>query len=333
MRSDQLTRHEILKLLVGAVASLALPVAALAQQATRVRRIGFVGATTVDGLPGRLEAFRAGLRELGYHEGRNVVIEQRWADGRYERLPALFDELVRRDVEVLVTHGTPATRAAKRATATIPIVMATSGDAEASGLVASLGRPGGNVTGLTFFNPELAAKRFELLKEILPGLTNVGLLLNTANPVNEQIVPAIKLTAQALGLDVHLFGVRAVAELEGALAAMAARPVGAVVAIDDAVLIDHAPMVAKLALQQRLPSSGWPDYALAGGLIAFGVNFPDLFRRAATFVDKILKGAKPADLPVERATKFETIVNLKTARALGLDVPGSILSRADEVVE
>jgi len=326
-------RREFISLLGGAAATTAWPIAALAQQPTKVARIGFVGATAADGLPERVVAFRAGLRALGYQEGRDIVIEFRWADGRYERLPALFDELARRDVDVIVTHGTPGVLAAKQATATIPIVMATSGDAEGSGLVASLARPGGNVTGLTFFNPELAAKRFELLKEILPSLTEVGLLLNPANPINEPIVPIIRLTAQALGLEVHPFGVRGPAEFEHAFAAMAARRVGAVVVIDDATLIDNAPAVARLALQHRLPSSGWPDYALAGGLVAYGVNFPDLFRRAATFVDKILKGAKPADLPVERATKFETVVNLKIAKALGLDVPTAILLRADQVIE
>ena len=326
-------RREFITLLGSAAATKAWPVAAVAQQSTKFARIGFVGANAADSLPQRVEAFRAGLRELGYQEGRDIDIEFRWADGQYERLPALFNELVRRGVDVIVTHGTPGILAAKQATATIPIVMATSGDAEASGLVASLARPGGNVTGLTFFNPELAAKRFELLKEILPSLTEVGLLLNPANPINEPIVPAIKLTAQALRLEVHPFGVRAPADFEGAFVAMAAKRVGAVVVIDDATLIANAPAVARLALQQRLPSSGWPDYAVAGGLIGYGVSFPDLFRRAAKFVDKILKGAKPADLPVERATKFETIVNLKTAKALGLDVPTAILLRADEVIE
>jgi putative ABC transport system substrate-binding protein len=324
-------RREVITLLGGAAA--AWPLVARAQQATKVSRIGFVGLTAADSLPQRTEAFRAGLRDLGYQEGRNIVIEFRWAEGRYEQLPALFNELVRRNVDVIVTHGTPGILAAKQATATIPIVMATSGDAEASGLVASLARPDGNVTGLTFFNPELAAKRFELLKEVLPGLTEVGLLLNPANPINEPIVPTIKLTAQVLGLEVHPFGVHSTAEFEGAFAAMAAKRVGAVVIIDDAVLIANAPAVARLALQQRLPSSGWPDYAIAGGVIGYGVNFPDLFRRAAIFVDKILKGAKPADLPVERATKFETIVNLKTSRALGLELPTATLLRADEVIE
>jgi putative ABC transport system substrate-binding protein len=323
-------RREFITLLGGAVA---WPLRLSAQQPPKVARIGFLGAASATGYASHLRGFRQGLADLGYVEGTTVVIEYRWAEGKIARLPELAAELVRSKVDVIVTHGTPGILAAKQATATIPIVMATSGDAEASGLVASLARPGGNVTGLTFFNPELAAKRFELLKETLPGLTEVGLLLNPANPINEPIVPMIKLTAQALGLEVHPFGVRSPAEFEGAFAAMAAKRVGAVVVIDDATLIANAPAVARLALEQRLPSSGWPDYAVAGGVLGYGVKFPDLFRRAATFVDKILKGAKPADLPVERATKFETIVNLKTAKALGLDVPTATLLRADEVIE
>jgi putative tryptophan/tyrosine transport system substrate-binding protein len=328
-------RREFIALLGGAVAALAIlwPHAACAQQPQRVARIGFLGAASATGFASQLRGFRQGLADLGYIEGTTLVIEYRWAEGQNDRLPALAVELVRSNVDVIVTHGTPGILAAKQATATIPIVMAASGDAEASGLVASLARPGGNVTGSTFFNPELAAKRFELLKETLPGLTEVGLLLNPANPINEPIVPMIKLTAKALGLDVHPFGVRGPVEFEGAFAAMAAKRVGAVVIVDDATLIANAPAVAKLALQQRLPSSGWPDYAVGGGLIGYGVNFTDMFRRAATFVDKILKGTKPTDLPVERATKFETIVNLKTAKALGIDVPTATLLRADGVIE
>jgi putative tryptophan/tyrosine transport system substrate-binding protein len=323
-------RREFIRLIGGA--AVAWPLSARSQP-HKVPRIGFLGAASETGFANQLRGFRQGLADLGYQEGRDIVLEFRWAEGRYEQLPALFDELVRRNVDVIVTHGTPGILAAKQATATIPIVMASSGDAEASGLVASLARPGGNVTGMTFFNPELAAKRFELLKETLPGLTEVGLLLNQANPINEPIVPTIKLTAQAHALQVHPFGVRGPAEFEGAFAAMAAKRVGAVVIIDDATLIANAPAVARLALQQHLPSSGWPDYAVAGGFIGYGANFPDMFRRAATFVDKILKGTKPTDLPVERATKFETIVNLKTAKALGLDVPTATLLRADQVIE
>jgi putative ABC transport system substrate-binding protein len=324
-------RREFITLLGGAAA---WPLAARAQQpAGKVFRIGFVGLPTADSLPKRPEAFRAGLRDLDYQEGRNVIIEYRWADEHYERLPALFAEMVGLNVDVIVTHGTPGILAAKQATTTIPIVFAAAGDAVASGLVSSLAQPGGNVTGLTYFNPELAAKRLELFKEVMPGLTDVGILSNPANPFNEAIVPAMRVTAQALKLALHQYGVRGPAEFEGAFAAMATRRVGALVVLDDATLIANASAVAKLALQQRLPSSGWPDFAVAGGLMAYGVNFPDMFRRAATFVDKILKGANPPELPVERSTKFETIVNLKTAKALGLEVPPSLLVRADQVIE
>ncbi len=324
-------RREFITLLGGAAA---WPLAARAQQpASRIFRVGFVGLPTADSLPKRPEAFRAGLRDLGYQEGRNIVIEFRWADGHYERLPALFAELIRLNVDVIVTHGTPGGLAAKQATTTIPIVFATAGDAVASGLVASLARPGANVTGSTYFVPELSAKQLELLKEAIPALTDVAILLNPANPMNEPAVPAMKLTAQLLKLQLHQFGVRGPAEFDGAFAAMAARRVGALVVIDDATLIANAPAIAKLAFRQRLPASGWPDFAAAGGLMAYGANYLDMFRRAATFVDKILKGTNPMDIPVERATKFETIVNLKTAKALGIDMPTSLLLRADEVIE
>jgi putative tryptophan/tyrosine transport system substrate-binding protein len=306
-----LRRREFITLLGGAAA--AWPLAARRQQpSAKVFRVGFLGLPTANSLPKRPEAFRAGLRDLGYREGRDFVIEYRWADGKHDQLPALLADLVRLKVDVILTHGTPGVLAAKRATTTIPIVMAVVGDALGSGIVSSLARPGGNVTGLTFFNPELAAKRLELLKEALPGLTDVGLLLNLANPVNESILPEMNGVAQPLKLELHQFDVRAPTEFEGAFAAMAAKRVGAFVVIDDAMLISNAPAVAALALKQRLPSCGWPDFAIDGGLMAYGVDFPDMFRRAATFVDKILKGAKPGDLPIERSTKFEIIVNLKT---------------------
>jgi putative tryptophan/tyrosine transport system substrate-binding protein len=329
--ASHIERRKFLATLGGAAATW--PLAARAQQATKAYRIGFVGMPSADSLPQRTEAFRAGLRELGYQEGRNIVIEYRWADGQYERLPALFAEMVRLNVDVIVTHGTPAALAAKQVTDRIPIVMAVVGDAEASGLVASLARPGGNVTGLTFFNPELSAKRLELLKETIPGLTDVGVLLNSENPINEPVIPVMARTAEALKLKLHQFGVREPAEFEAAFDEMGVKRIGALVILDDAILIANAPALAQIALRKHLPSSGWPDYAVAGGLLSYGVNFPDMFRRAAAFVDKILKGAKPGDLPVERATKFETIVNLKTARAISIDLPTSILLRADEVIE
>jgi putative tryptophan/tyrosine transport system substrate-binding protein len=330
MHFDQLKRREFITLLGGAAA---WPLEARAQPAEKIFRVGFVGLPTADSLPKRPDAFRAGLRDLGYREGRDIVIEFRWADGHYERLPALFAELIRLNVDVIVTHGTPGGLAAKQATTTTPIVFATAGDAVASGLVASLARPGGNVTGSTYFIPELSAKQLELLKETIPGLSDVAILLNTANPMNEPIVPAMKLTAESLKLQLHQFGVRGPAEFDGAFAAMATERVGALVVIDDATLIANAPTIAKLASRQHLPASGWPDFAATGGLLAYGVNYLDMFRRAATFVDKILRGTKPNDIPVERATTFETIVNLRTAKALGIEIPSTLLARADEVIE
>jgi putative ABC transport system substrate-binding protein len=324
-------RREFITLLGGGVA--VWPLAAPAQQSSKVFRIGYVSPLGTNSLPKRLDAFRAGLRDLGYEEGRNIVIEYRWAEERYDRLPALFAEVVRLNVDVIVTHGTPGALAAKQATNTIPVVMAAIADAEASGVVASLARPGGNVTGLTIFVPELAAKRLELLKETMPNLTDVGVLLNAINPANEPILPAIRRTAEPLKLKLHQFGVRGPADFEAAFAEMAAKRIGALAMIEDATLLANAPALAQIALQHRLPSSGWRDYAVAGGLLSYGINFPDMFRRAATFVDKILRGTKPTDLPVERAMKFETIVNLKTARAIGIELPTSILLRADEVIE
>jgi len=324
-------RREVIALISGPAA--AWPFVARAQEVTKAYRIGFVGLPSAGSLPERPEAFRSGLRNLGYQEGRNFVIEYRWAEERYERLPALFAELVRLNVDVIVTHGTPGALAAKEVTNTIPIVVAAIADAEASGVVASLAKPGGNMTGLTIFIPELAAKRLELLKETVHGLTDVGVLLNAINPANAPIIPAMGRTAEKLKLNLHQFGVRGSDEFEAAFAEMASKRIGALVVIDDAILIANAQTLALLTLQQRLPSSGWRDYAVAGGLFSYGVSFTDMFRRAANFVDKILKGAKPSDLPVERASKFETVVNLKTAKALGIEVSTSLLLRADEVIE
>jgi ABC-type uncharacterized transport system substrate-binding protein len=328
-------RREFITLLGGAAtASLAWSRVAFAQQpSTKVFRIGFLGLSTADSLPKRPEAFRVGLRDLGYQEGRDFVIEYRWADGNYDRLPALIADLARLNVDVIVTHGTPGALAAKTAT-TIPVVLAVVGDPLGSGIVSSLARPGGNVTGLAIFTPELAAKRIELLKEILPDLTDVGILTNSANPlINDRILPQMSSIAQPLKLALHQFDARSPAEFEPALAAMAAQRVGALTVIEDAMLISNAPAVAALALKRRLPSSGWPDYATGGGVIGYGVDFTDMFRNAATFVDKIMKGAKPGDLPIQRATKFEIIVNLKIAKALALTIPYNLLVRANEVIE
>ena len=322
-------RREFITLLGGAAA--AWPFVARAQQPSF--RIGFLGLPTADSLPKRPEAFRAGLGDLGYQEGRDFVIEYRWADGNYDRLPALSDDLIRLKVDVIVTHGTPGVLAAKGATTTIPIVVAVFADPLASGIVSSLARPGGNVTGLTFFNPELAAKRLELLKEVLPDLTDVGILLNSANPANGPTLSQMGTVAQHLKLDLHQFDAGSPADFEAAFAAMATQRIGALVVIEDAMLASNAPAVAALALKRRLPSCAWPDFAIEGGLMAYGVDFPDMFRHAARLVDKIIKGTKPGDLPIERATKFDIVVNLKTAKALGLTIPYNLLVRANEVIE
>jgi putative ABC transport system substrate-binding protein len=325
-------RRAFITLLGGSAAGLPLSVRAQLAS-TKTFRVGYLGLASVDGLQGRTEAFRTGLRELGYQEGKDIVIEYRWADGHYERLPALLAELISLNVDVIVTTATPGVMAAKQATSKIPIVMATAGDAVASGLVASLARPGGNVTGLTFFAPELAAKRVELLKETVPDLTDIGVLLNPENQSTEPVMQQAAQVAQSLKVNLHEFNVHGPQEFDNAFAAMTATPVRGFVVFDDAMLIGNAKAVATLALQHGLYSCGSLEFAVFGCLLGYGVDFPDMYRRAATYVDKILRGTKPAELPVEQATKFSTILNRSTAKALGLDVPSSLLVRADEVIE
>jgi putative tryptophan/tyrosine transport system substrate-binding protein len=327
------TRRDFLIVTGYGLGLLAVPPPSSAQPTGRIRRIGFLGTGTAVGMDGWIEAFRGGLRELGYVEGRNLSIEYRWADGQYERAPELATELARLKVEVLVTHGTPGTLAAKAATTTIPIVMATVGDAVLVGLVASLARPGGNVTGTAFFNPELAAKRLELLRETLPRLSKAAALLNPDNPGNATLLQAMEVTAKSLKLELQLIEVRGPAEFEKAFKTMADKHVGAVAILEDGMINANLPAIAALAAGARLPSIGMPELAQAGGLMAYGVNFPEMYRRAAVFVDKILKGAKPGDLPIERATKFETVLNKKAAKALGITFPRSVLVRADRVIE
>ena len=326
---------EVTAIFVGALALniIAAPLAAEAQQAGRVYRIGFLGATSASGYAPQVQAFRGGLRDLGYVEGKNLAIDFRWAEGKYARLPELAAELVLLKPDVLVTHAPAGTLAAKRATATIPIVMGVVGDAIAMGLVESLARPGGNVTGSSFFFPELNAKRLEVLKEALPRVSRVGVLLNPDNPANVATLRAMEETARSVKIRLHAVDVRSPAEFEGAFATMVKGRVGALAVYDDAMLIAEAARIAHLARKNRLPTIGFIEYAKAGGLLAFGVNFPDLWRRAAGFVDRILKGAAPGDLPIEQPTRFELVVNLKTAKALGLTIPPSVLVRADEVIQ
>jgi putative ABC transport system substrate-binding protein len=323
------------KLLVAlGVGALAAPLTSFAQQKGKVWRIGFLGAATASGIAGLVDALRAGLRDLGYVEGKNLVIEFRWADGKYERLPDLAAELVRLKVEVIVTAGPPGILAAKSATTTIPIVMAQSADPVALGFVASLARPGGNITGMASFGPEGAAKRLELLKDAFPRTRQVAVLLNPDNSGNIRLAfPAMEVTAKSLKLELQPFRVRGSGEFDSAFAAMAKRRVDAVVTTDDGLYIANAGAIANLAVKTRLPSAGPIEFAEAGGLMAYGANRRDLFRRAVYFVDRILKGAKPADLPVEQATRFETVLNMKTAKALGIQFPQAVLARADRVIE
>jgi putative ABC transport system substrate-binding protein len=308
--------------------------AAQAQEAgKKAVRIGILGPTFAASWKNRLDAFRLGLRDLGYVEGKNIVIEDRWADDQYSRLADSAAELVRLRVDVIVTYGTPGVLAAKRATSTIPIVMAYSGDAVATGLVASLPRPGGNVVGSTYFLPEIMAKRLELLKEGMPGIASAAILVNPENPLFTATLQAVQTTAESLNVVLHKFEARDLNEIETAFAAMVERQVGAVVIQEDAVYANNAAGIVEFAAKHRIPSAGFNELAKAGGLIGYGVNFLEMSRRAAIFVDKLLKGEKPADIPIEQPTKFEVVLNMKTAKTLGIMVPTSLLLRADEVIE
>ncbi len=324
-------RREVIAGLAGVVASW--PLVARAQQAGKVARIGFLGATFASSWANRMEAFRSGLRDLGYVEGKNILIESRWAEEQYDQLPALAAELVRLKVDVLLTYGTPGTLAAKRATKDIPIIFLYSGEAVAAGLVASLPRPGGNITGSTYFLPQLLAKRLELLREVMPHITRVAILVNPDNPLFKSTLPVLEISANSLKIELQQFDAHSPSEFEVAFLAMAKRRIDAVLFQEDAIFLENLRAIADFAEKQALPFAGPSEFAEAGALIGYGVDFLEMCRRTAVFVDKILKGAKPGDLPIEQPTKFELVVNLKTAKALGLNVPPSLLARADEVIE
>jgi putative ABC transport system substrate-binding protein len=302
------------------------------QQSAKIARVGFLGATTAAGYAANVEALRAGLRDLGYVEGKNVLIEFRWADGKVDRLPGLAAELVRLKPDVLVTFGTPGTLAAKRATATIPIVMAISGDAVATGIVDSLARPTGNITGSTNLNPELAAKRLGLLREAMPRISRIAAFDNPDNPINRPILQAMKTAAATMRMDLQPYEVRAPVDFDGALSSIA-KAQRAVVVNDDPMLIANATALAALTSKHRVPSIGFTEFAQGGGLLGYGANRPERFRRAAYFVDRIVKGAKPHNLPIEQPTKIDLVVNMKTAKALGVMIPRSLLLHADQVIE
>ena len=314
---------------------LATPLAAEAQQTSGLRRIGYLGSSSPSLEPTYVEAFRGQLRVLGYIEGQHIAIEYRWAEGRADRLPNLAAELVRLDPVVIVTTGTPGTLAAMQATKTIPIVMASSVDPVRSGIVASLARPGGNVTGFTILGPELEGKRMELLKRAVPRLSRVAVLWNPANPGIAFNLEAIEAAARALHVTVGpVVEVRRVEEMENAFSTIVnARP-DALAVLADRSLQAHRRRIVEFAVARRLPGMyPYGEYVDAGGLMSYAPSNTELFRGAATYVDKILKGAKPGNLPVQEPTKFELVINLKTAKTLGLTIPQSLLLQADRVIQ
>jgi putative ABC transport system substrate-binding protein len=333
MHFDQIKRRDFITLLGGAVA--AWPLAARAQQpAAKVPRIGFLGNSTADLEANLVGPFRDGLRALGYEEGRNIVIEYRWAEGEYERFPALIAELVASNVDVIVTAGTPASLAVKKATTTIPLVMVAVGDPVATGLVASLARPGGNITGLTSISSEMEGKRLELLREVVPKVSHIAVLWNAASPIQVIEEGEVRAAAGVLGVKMLSLGVRTREEIDDALATIIRERPDALLVLADRLFLHHRTRIIDFAAQERLPGvHAYRELIEAGGLMSYGPSYADMHRRAAAYVDKILKGAKPADLPVERPVKFELVVNLKAAKALGLTIPPSVIFRADEIIE
>jgi putative ABC transport system substrate-binding protein len=321
-----------------ALVILTAPLAVDAQPPTKVHRVGrLLGVgSPLSGPSPLFEAFQQRLRELSYIEGQNLILEDRYAEGRPERLPDLAAELVQLKVDVIVAEGTAAIRAAQHATRTIPIVMAASADPVGEGLVASLARPGGNITGLSFLGAELPGKRLEILKETVPQSTRIAVLANPAFPAYASRMHNLTMAARALGLHLHVVEVRRADELDTAFAAVTRAGADAVIVMEDAVLLNsqRGRVVADLAAQSRLPVMySWREWVVAGCLMSYGPSRREYGRLIAVYVDKILKGANPADLPVEQATKFELVINLKTAHALGLTIPPSLLFQADEVIQ
>jgi putative ABC transport system substrate-binding protein len=318
--------------LVGALL-LVLSFPANAQQTVKIARIGYLDATSPAASSARIEAFRQGLRELGYVEGKNTVIEYRSAEGNPQKLPDLASELVSLNVDVILAEGS-APRAAKQVTTTIPIIMSNNGDPIGTGLIASLARPGGNVTGLsTTPGPEIYGKNMELLKETIPKLTRVVVLTNPTNPISALVLKGTETAARAFKVSLHPLEARVANEYDTVFAAAIKERAGAILVVQDPMFFGDRKRLADLAIKNRLPAMyGILEHVEAGGLMAYAANRIDLFRRAATYVDKILKGAKPAELPVEQPTKFELVINLKTAKQIGLTIPPNVLARADKVI-
>jgi putative ABC transport system substrate-binding protein len=320
----------------GALAFLAVPLAVEAQQVGQAPRVGYIspGSSSDPFRQRRFEAFRDGLRELGYIDGQNIVLEPRWAEGQYARYPILAADLVRLKAAAIVTVGGAATKAAKQVTSSIPIVMSVVIDPIGSGLVTSLSRPGSNLTGTSVMANDLVTKQLELLKEVAPNVSRMAVLWNPDNPSGAAAMAYVNVAARSLAVQLQLVEARNPQEIDRAFAAMTREHAGAVVVLPDAIYGNQIRQIVGLAAQRRLPAIyTLRENAEAGGLMVYGPNLRDLERRAATFVDKILKGAKPADLPIEQPVTFELIVNLKTAKALGLTIPPSLLLRADQVIE
>ena len=323
-------RREFITLLGGAAA---WPLAARAQQPAKLPTIGFLGSTPPSGQSQWTAAFVQQLRELGWIESRTVAIQYRWAEGRSERYAEFVAEFVRLKVDVIVTQGTPAVLAAKQATLIIPIVFASAGDPVGTGLVTSLARPGGNVTGLSSQQTDTIGKRIEILREVVPGLRWLAIMANVGNPFTVLELGEVQATARTLGLEVNALEIQRVQDIGPAFETLKDRADALYVCTDPLVTTNQI-HISTLALGTRLPTmSGFREFVDAGGLLSFGANLPDQFRRAAEYVDKILRGAKPGDIPVEQPTKFDLVINLITAKALGLDVPPTLLARADEVIE
>jgi putative ABC transport system substrate-binding protein len=323
----------VLALMAGA---LAAPLASFAQQPAKIARIGFLHAASPEGIGDvHLQAFRDGLRELGYVEGKNLQLEVRWGEGKLERLPALAAELVQAKVDIIVAATSPSVAAARQATRVIPIVMPTSSDPVGDGLVASLAHPGGNITGLSQMAPELGEKRLQLLKEIFPKVSHaMAVLWNPAYVGMRARFQQAQVAAPAVGLTVRSVEVRDTRELDAAFEAIAREHPEALLLLVDPFTFSQRSRIVEFAAEQRLPAIYESrDFVDVGGLISYGPNIPDQFRRAAAYVDKILRGAKPADLPIEQPTKFELVINMRAAKALGIKLPESILLRADRVIE
>jgi putative tryptophan/tyrosine transport system substrate-binding protein len=324
-------RREFMTLLGGMAATW--PLAARAQQPGKSATIGYLGATTPSVEHEWLSAFLEGLRSLGWVEGRNIAIEYRWTDGRSERFAEMATELVRKNVDVIVTYGTPAVLAAKKATSVIPIVFAVVGDPVGAGLVASLARPGGNVTGLSGQQADAAGKRLELLHEVAPSVRRLAVLAVAGSAIAALEMPGVRVAARTLGLEVATFEIRRAEDIAPVFAGMKDRA-DALYVISEPLINTNRAQIIALALAARLPTNfNNRSYVVAGALMSHGPSIPDLFRRSATYVDKILRGAKPGDLPVEQPTTFEFVINVKTAKALGLEVPREVLDVADEVIE